>query len=273
MTSEFAEIDTMPAFAPGTVWLAGAGPGDPGLLTLHAVNAIRQADVIIYDALVSRQILDGIGAPERLEYAGKRGGKPSPEQRDISLRLIELARAGKRVLRLKGGDPFVFGRGGEEALALARENIAFRIIPGITAGVGGLAYAGIPATHRAVNTVVSFITGHTITGRHGDMDWAALSKGSPVLVFYMGLKQLPTIRDQLLAAGRPGDQAMALISKAATPAQHVVITTIRGCEAEAETSAIEAPVLIAVGDVVDLQGSLDWFDRAELGHGAPFDHD
>ncbi len=273
MTSEFAEIDTMPAFAPGTVWLAGAGPGDPGLLTLHAVNAIRQADVIIYDALVSRQILDGIGAPERLEYAGKRGGKPSPEQRDISLRLIELARAGKRVLRLKGGDPFVFGRGGEEALALARENIAFRIIPGITAGVGGLAYAGIPATHRAVNTVVSFITGHTITGRHDGIDWAALSKGSPVLVFYMGLKQLPIIRDQLLAAGRPGDQAMALISKAATPAQHVVITTIRGCEAAAETSAIEAPVLIAVGDVVDLQGSLDWFDRAELGHGAPFDHD
>ncbi len=262
----------MPTFVPGTVWLAGAGPGDPGLLTLHAVNAIRQADVIIYDALVSRQILDGIENPERLEYAGKRGGKPSPQQRNISLRLIELARQGKRVLRLKGGDPFVFGRGGEEALALARSGIAFRIIPGITAGVGGLAYAGIPATHRAVNTVVSFITGHTITGRHDGIDWTALSQGSPVLVFYMGLKQLPTIRDQLLAAGRPKDQAMALISKAATPAQQVVITTIGDCAEAARGSAIEAPVLIAVGDVVDLQANLDWFQPGELGVGDPFRH-
>ncbi|MBT3534147.1 MAG: uroporphyrinogen-III C-methyltransferase [Rhodospirillaceae bacterium] len=263
----------MPTFEPGTVWLAGAGPGDPGLLTLHAVNAIRQADVIIYDALVSRQILDALEAPERLEYAGKRGGKPSPQQRDISLRLIELARQDKRVLRLKGGDPFVFGRGGEEALALARENVPFRIIPGITAGVGGLAYAGIPATHRAVNTVVSFITGHTITGRHDGIDWIALSQGSPVLVFYMGLKQLPTIQDQLVTAGRPRDQAMALISKAATPAQHVVITTIGSCVEAAETSGIEAPVLIAVGDVVDLHASLDWFDAGELGEKAPFKHD
>lgn len=262
-----------PTFEAGAVWLSGAGPGDPGLLTLHAVNAISQADVIVYDALVSRQILDVIEDPDRLEYAGKRGGKPSPQQRDISLRLVDLARQGKRVLRLKGGDPFVFGRGGEEALVLARESIPFRIIPGITAGVGGLAYAGIPATHRAVNTVVSFITGHTITGRHDGIDWAALSKGSPVLVFYMGLKQLPTIRNQLIAAGRPDDQAMALISKAATPAQHVVITTIGACAEAAQASGIEAPVLIAVGDVVDLHANLDWFDPAELGDEAPFNHD
>ncbi len=270
---ETTALGNLPSFTPGSVWLAGAGPGDPGLLTLHAVNAIRQADVIVYDALVSRQILDGITDPKRLEFAGKRGGKPSPQQRDISLRLVELARMNKRVLRLKGGDPFVFGRGGEEALALAREDIPFRIIPGVTAGVGGLAYAGIPATHRTVNTVVSFITGHTITGRHDGIDWSALSQGSPVLVFYMGLKQLPTIQAQLIDAGRPESQAMALISKAATPAQQVVITTIGTCIEAAQSSAIEAPVLIAVGDVVDLHRSLDWFDAAEMGDGAPFVHD
>jgi uroporphyrin-III C-methyltransferase len=267
-----ASFGTLPTFEPGSVWLAGAGPGDPGLLTLHAVNAIQQADVIVYDALVSRQILDAIEKPERLEYAGKRGGKPSPQQRDISLYLIELARQNKRVLRLKGGDPFVFGRGGEEALALARENIPFRIIPGITAGVGGLAYAGIPATHRTVNTVVSFITGHTITGDHDGIDWTALSQGSPVLVFYMGLKQLPTIRDNLLAAGRPADHPMALLSKAATPDQVVVVTTLSECVAAARLPGIEAPVLIAVGDVVALRSSLDWFDKSELGTMPPFEH-
>jgi uroporphyrin-III C-methyltransferase len=264
---------TSPTFAPGTVWLAGAGPGDPGLLTLHAVNAIRQADVIVYDALVSRQILDAIENPQRLEYAGKRGGKPSPQQRDISLRLIELARQGKRVLRLKGGDPFVFGRGGEEALALAREEVPFRIIPGITAGVGGLAYAGIPATHRSVNTVVSFITASSVTEGHDRIDWAALSQASPVLVFYMGLARLPLIRDSLMAAGRPSTHPMALIAKAATPEQVVVVTTLGNCIEAAAASGIEAPVIIAVGEVVDLRASLNWFDPGELGTTSPFAHD
>lgn len=263
-------LQNPPRFEPGSVWLAGAGPGDPGLLTLHAVNAIGQADLIIHDALVSRQILDAIERPERLEYAGKRGGQPSPQQRDITLRLIELARQGKRVLRLKGGDPFVFGRGGEEALALARADIPFRIIPGVTAGVGGLAYAGIPVTHRSVNTVVSFITGHTINGDHDGVDWAALSRGSPVLVFYMGLSRLATIRDRLIAAGRARDHPMALVSKAATPDQRVVVTTLADCVGDAQQSRISAPVIIAVGDVVDLRTSLDWFDAGELGSDAPF---
>jgi len=134
----------LPKFEPGWVWLAGAGPGDAGLLTLHALNALRQADVLVYDALVGKEILDLVSGDCELEYAGKRGGKPSAKQRDISLRLVELAEQGKRVLRLKGGDPFVFGRGGEEALCLANAKIPFRIIPGISAGIGGLAYAGIP---------------------------------------------------------------------------------------------------------------------------------
>ena len=148
----------LPKFEPGWVWLAGAGPGDAGLLTLHALNALRQADVLVYDALVGKEILDLVSGDCELEYAGKRGGKPSAKQRDISLRLVELAEQGKRVLRLKGGDPFVFGRGGEEALCLATANIPYRIIPGISAGIGGLAYAGIPLTHRDINSAVTFIT-------------------------------------------------------------------------------------------------------------------
>src|SRR5579883_802501 len=150
----------LPEFEPGWVWLAGAGPGDPGLLTLHALHGLRHADVVVYDALVSEAVLTLSPSHVAREFAGKRGGKPSPKQADISLRLVALARAGKRVLRLKGGDPMVFGRGGEEALSLSAAGVPFRIIPGLSAGIGGLAYAGIPVTHREANSVVSFLTGH-----------------------------------------------------------------------------------------------------------------
>ena len=151
---------SLPRFEAGTVWLVGAGPGDPGLLTLHALNALSQADAVIYDALIDDEIL-GLAAPDALrEFAGKRGGRPSSKQRDISERLIELARDGKRVLRLKGGDPFVFGRGAEEALALVAADVPFRVVPGITAGIGGLAYAAIPATTRDTNHAVILATGH-----------------------------------------------------------------------------------------------------------------
>src|SRR3546814_492831 len=155
---------SLPTFEAGSVWLVGAGPGDPGLLTLHAVNGLKQADAVVYDALVSASVLD-LARPdcERI-YAGKRGGKPSPLQADISQRLVRLAKAGKRVLRLKGGDPFVFGRGGEEALALVAAGVPFRIIPGVSAGIGGLAYAGIPVTHRDTNSAVTFVTGHGVGG-------------------------------------------------------------------------------------------------------------
>ncbi|MDA9772684.1 uroporphyrinogen-III C-methyltransferase, partial [Amylibacter sp.] len=149
-----------PILQPGWVWLCGAGPGDAGLLTLHALNALRQADVIVYDALVGPDILEWANSTAELIYAGKRGGKPSAKQRDISLHLVELAKKGKKVLRLKGGDPFVFGRGGEEAQTLVQHQIPIRIIPGISAGIGGLAYAGIPVTHRDVNQSVTFVTGH-----------------------------------------------------------------------------------------------------------------
>src|SRR5690349_11239603 len=170
-----ALFSSLPELEQGTVWLVGAGPGDPGLLTLHAVNALRQADVIVHDALVDAACLSLARPGAVLEFAGKRGGKPSPKQRDISLRLVALAREGKRVLRLKGGDPFVFGRGGEEALVLVEHGIPFRVVPGITAGIGGLAYAGIPVTHRDVTHVVTFLTGHDSSGLVPDrVDWASV---------------------------------------------------------------------------------------------------
>ena len=181
----------LPKFKPGWVWLAGAGPGDVGLLTLHALNALRQADVLVYDALVGEKIMELVSSDCELEYAGKRGGKPSPKQKDISLRLVKLAEQGKRVLRLKGGDPFVFGRGGEEAMHLFKAGIPFRIIPGITAGIGGTAYAGIPVTHRDFNSTVTFIAGRGSAGelpeRH---NWEAIARGSPVIVMYMATKYI-----------------------------------------------------------------------------------
>ena len=207
--------DNLPRFEPGWVWLAGAGPGDPGLVTLHALNALRQADVVVYDALVADDILALAADGAALEYAGKRGGKPSAKQRDITLRLIELAREGQRVLRLKGGDPFVFGRGGEEALGLVRAKIPFRIIPGITAGIAGTAYAGIPVTHRDVNSAVTFVTGHDVSGAVPDtVNWTAIAQGSPVIVAYMALKHLDDLCQVLMAAGRPRDEPVAVISKA-----------------------------------------------------------
>src|SRR5258705_8940693 len=217
----------LPAFEPGSVWLAGAGPGEPGLLSLLALHGLKQADIVVYDALVDERILAMARSVAVREYAGKRGGKPSAKQRDISLRLIELAREGKRVLRLKGGDPFVFGRGGEEALALVAAGVSFRIVPGVSAGIGGLAYAGIPITHRDVNSAVTFVTGHDASGAVPDaVDWEALAKGSPVIVVYMALKHIATIAERLIAAGRRRDEPVAIVSRATTPQQRVLETTL-----------------------------------------------
>ena len=252
----------LPELARGSVWLVGAGPGDPGLLSLLALHALRQADAVVYDALVDRRVLALARAEAELDYAGKRGGRPSPQQPDITLRLIKLARAGKRVLRLKGGDPFVFGRGGEEALALAAAGIPFRIVPGITAGIGGLAYAGIPTTHRDTNSAVAFVTGHASDGEVPDgLDWDALAR-VPVLVLYMALKHLDPIAQRLMAAGKPGDEPVAIVAKAATPEQRVVETTLARAAADAEAHRLEPPAVIAVGPVVRLRAGLDWIGAA-----------
>lgn len=255
-----------PSFEPGWVWLAGAGPGDPGLLTLHAWHALREADVVVYDALASPDVLRLAGPRAILEYAGKRGGRPSPRQPDISRRLVQLARQGQRVLRLKGGDPFVFGRGGEEAMSLVAAGVPFRIIPGITAGIGGLAHAGIPLTHRDTNHAVTFLTGHSASGDVPDtFDWPALAHGAPVLVLYMALKHLDTIAGRLLAAGRPGAEPVAVISNATLPSQRVLETRLDRCAAAVAEAGIEPPAIIVIGAVVRLRAALNWLDAVQSG--------
>ena len=204
----------LPAFDKGWVWLAGAGPGDAGLITALGLHAIASADVILYDALVNEALLALARPGAELVYAGKRAGKTSCKQSDISRTLVSLARKGHRVLRLKGGDPFVFGRGAEEALALARGQVPFRIVPGVTAGIGGLAYAGIPVTHRDTNHVVTFVTGHGADGKLPKLDWAAIAQGSPTIVLYMARKYAGEIAAKLIAAGRAPDEAAAVVSDA-----------------------------------------------------------
>lgn len=259
------QIDGMPEFMPGWVWLAGAGPGDPGLLTLHAVNALKQADKVVYDALVSEDILSLVRPEAELFYAGKRGGKPSWNQQDITDKLVELAQAGHRVLRLKGGDPFIFGRGGEEAQALVAADIPFRMIPGISAGVGGLGYAGIPATHRDVNHAVTFVTGHLAgKGEVELLDWASIAKASPVIVIYMAMSRLGIIADLLINAGRAADEAVAIVTHATTPRQRVVRGHLADAAQLAEKHELEPPSIIVIGEVVDLADTLNWFGDKPL---------
>jgi uroporphyrin-III C-methyltransferase len=195
-------------------------------------------------------------------FAGKRGGRPSPNQPEISARLIGLARGGKRVLRLKGGDPCVFGRGGEEALALAAAGVPFRIVPGITAGIGGLAYAGIPLTHRDTKSAVTFLTGHDSDGQvPGGLDWRAIAQGAPVLVLCMASWHLPTIAERLVSGGRRSEEPVAVIGEATTAVQRVVVSTL----GEVATAAfgIEAPSIVVIGEVVRFHAALDWVGALE----------
>ena len=248
-----------PVFEPGWVWLVGAGPGDPGLLTLHAVNAMQQADIVVYDALVDDRILNLLRSDAKRVYAGKRGGRPSSKQTDISLQLVDYAKQGLRVLRLKGGDPFVFGRGGEEGLTLVEHNVPFRVVPGITAGSGGEAYAGIPTTHRDCNSSVTFVTGHGSSGEMPDnINWAALAKGAPVLVLYMAMKHLRRISSELMANGRSGDEPLAVINQATTPNQGILISTLANAADDVEKAGVEPPAVCILGKVVDLRDRLNW---------------
>ncbi len=246
----------LPAFDKGWVWLAGAGPGDPGLITALGLHAIASADVILYDALVNEALLKLARPGAELVYAGKRAGKTSCKQSDISRTLVSLARKGHRVLRLKGGDPFVFGRGAEEALALARGQVPFRIVPGVTAGIGGLAYAGIPVTHRDTNHVVTFVTGHGADGKLPKLDWAAIAHGSPTIVLYMARKYAGEIAAKLIAAGRAQGEPAAVVSDATSGAQNVRVTTLENLGDAAAQSA--APAILVIGENVKLRAGLDW---------------
>ncbi len=253
----------LPSFEPGWVWLAGAGPGDPGLVTMLGLHAITEADVVLYDALVNEALLKLARPMAERVYVGKRGGKRSCKQTDISRTLVSLARKGARVLRLKGGDPLVFGRGGEEALTLARAAIPFRIVPGVTAGIGGLAYAGIPVTHRDTNHAVTFITGHGADGKLPKLDWAAIARGSPTLVLYMALAHAGEIAAQLIAAGRAAQEPAAIVSDATTAAQSVLVTTLGQLGADAK--AARAPAIFVIGENVRLRDGLDWLGALNNG--------
>jgi uroporphyrin-III C-methyltransferase len=265
----FAALDTakFPTFEPCSVWLVGAGPGAAGLLTLMGYYGLISADVVVYDALVGKHMLDWTPPGTMLEYAGKRGGKPSSRQRDISVRLIELASAGKRVLRLKGGDPMIFGRGGEECQALRGAGIPFRIVPGISSGVGGLAYAGIPTTHRLTNQSVTFLTGHDSGGEvPTSVDWAAISRASPVLVLYMAVKNLADIAAHLMAAGRSAHEPMALVAHATMPDQVIVEATLGTIGPMVASGNLPTPAIVVIGPVVSLRAELDWYVDALRGN-------
>ena len=257
-------ISTQPEFVPGLVWLIGAGPGDPGLMTLHGYNALRVADAVVYDALANPEILEWCRSDAQLIFAGKRGGRPSPTQGDISLRLIDLSRQGKRVARLKGGDPFVFGRGGEEALALVRAGVQVRVTPGITAGIGGLAYAGIPVTHRDTNQTLTFITGHDQKGASpGSINWNGVASGSHTIVMYMAIKHLRKITERLIAAGCRRDEPVAVVCNATLPDQDVIEATLDGIADEVERRAISAPAVICVGKNVLLRKAINWIAQLQ----------
>ena len=265
-TGGFAALDgaPFPPFRSGEVWLAGAGPGAPGLLTLLAYHALRNCDVIVHDALVNPAILDWAPAETERIAAGKRGGRPdSARQTDITETLITLAGKGRRVLRLKGGDPFLYGRGAEEAHALAQAGVPFRVIPGIPAGVGGLAYAGIPATNKEVNSSLLFITGHD---RFGEMpseaDWQAIARAGEVIVLYMALRKAREVAAHLLAGGRPACETVTFVSKATLPSQEVRETTLaQVADGRFDLSDVPGPALIVIGRASIWRDQLDWFSE------------
>jgi len=232
----------------GEVALVGAGPGDACLLTVAASKLIGDCDVIVYDALVSEDVLNLATIGTELIEAGKRGGRPSASQHDICETLIDLANDGKRVVRLKGGDPFVFGRGGEEMRALAAAAISFRVIPGITSGIAAPAMAGIPVTDRSVNASLAFLTGHEASEK-SRMDWQALVKAFPVLVFYMGARNLPQIASRLIEAGLADQTAVAVIYSATLADETITTGTLK--QAAAMQLVAKSPSIVIIGDVVN----------------------
>ncbi len=252
----------LPHFDHGTVWLAGAGPGDPGLMTLLTVKGLKDADIIMHDALVSDEVLDWANPNAKLEFVGKRAGIRSMKQPEITERMIKHAKSGKRVLRLKGGDPFVFGRGGEEVIELAKAGIHFRVIPGVTSGIGGLTYASIPATHRDVNNVISFVTGRDATGELPvNIDWDGLGSASPVIVFFMALKTMPDISENLIKAGKNPGTPVAIISNATVPEQKVVETTLQTYAEDVNEACLKSPAIIIVGESVKIRSLLKNFQQ------------
>jgi len=252
---------------PGTVYLVGAGPGDPGLLTVRAAELIARADVILHDRLIPAAALAGARPDAELLYVGKQGGGEQVPQEETHRLLLEHALAGRSVVRLKGGDPFVFGRGGEEALVCLEAGIPFEVVPGITAGVAAPAYAGIPVTHRELASAVAFVTGHEDPEKPDSaLDWPALAGFPGTLVFYMGVRALPRIAEQLMAGGRPADEPVAVVERGTLPGQRTLLSTLTDVGERAAAEGIRAPAVALVGPVAGLRERLAWLERRPL-HG------
>ncbi len=247
------------------VYLVGAGPGDPGLITVKGNDCIRRADVIVYDYLAAPRLLEAARPDAEIIYVGKKGGEHTLPQEQINALLVEKARAGKVVTRLKGGDPFIFGRGGEEAEALIERGIAFEIVPGVTSAIAAPAYAGIPLTHRKFTATVAFVTGHEDPAKPGSrIDWAALARGIGTRVFLMGVKNLPFIVERLVENGCPEKTPVALVRWGTTPRQETVSGTLATIVERVRAAGLKAPAIIVVGDVVGLRESMQWFEKRPL---------
>ena len=255
--------------AKGEVALVGAGPGDPGLLTLRALRALQNADVVLYDRLVSAEVLDLARRDAERIYVGKAAGNAHVSQEGINDLLVKLAQQGKRVCRLKGGDPFIFGRGGEELEALAAEGIRFEVVPGVTAAAGCAAYSGIPLTHRNYAQALTFVTGHC-KGETSNVDWDLVARPNQTAVFYMGLNHLDSIVANLRAHGVPAERAAAVIEQGTSAQQRVVTAPIAELAARVEEAGIESPALLIVGEVTRLHETLRWFNGARSGNNELF---
>lgn len=250
---------------PGTVYLVGAGPGDPGLVTRRALELVRTADAVVHDRLVPAGLVGEARADADVRYAGKEPGRPSMEQEAINALLVELARQGKSVVRLKGGDPFVFGRGGEEAQALRAAGIPFEVVPAVTAGIAAPAYAGIPVTHRDEASAVAFVTGHEDPEKpESALDWDALARFPGTLVFYMGIKHLPDISARLVAAGRPADQPAAVVERGTLPGQRSVVATLADLPERVAQAGVRPPAITLVGPVANLASEIAWLEDRPL---------
>jgi uroporphyrinogen III methyltransferase / synthase len=251
----------------GIVYLVGAGPGDPGLMTRRSLELIASADAVLYDRLIPPGALDGARPDADLRYVGKEPGAAAVTQEETNRLLVELGRAGKRVVRLKGGDPFVFGRGGEEAEALAAAGVPFEVVPGVTAGVAAPAYAGIPVTHRDLSSAVAFVTGHEDPDKpESALDWDALARFPGTLVFYMGIRRLPLIAERLAAAGRDPDESVAVVERGTHPGQRTIVDTLGGIAARVEAEEVRPPAVTVVGAVAELRDTIAWLERRPL-HG------
>lgn len=245
------------------VYLVGAGPGDPELITVKGLRCIREADVILYDRLINRELLEEAQPEAELIYCGKLPRLHTFKQETLNHFLVKFALEGKVVTRLKGGDPFIFGRGGEEAEALAEQGIEFEVVPGITAGAAAPAYAGIPVTHRHFGSSVAFVTGHRRSDGQDDIRWGSLAKGADTLVIYMGISNLPDICKQLIQHGRPDDTPVALIHWGTMQEQRTVTGTLTDIAEKARQCGIQNPTVIVVGEVVRLRNDIHWFDAVE----------